>query len=222
MNKVTLSKTLIATGLMACTTVASAGFSANVDMTTDYVWRGVSQTDEKPAIQGGFDFSADNGIYLGTWGSNVQFGTKESPSAQDMEMDLYGGWSGKAGPVSLDVGAIHYGYFINQPGVNFSEGYLGVTYNMFSVKVSHDFDNKNTYVEGGLNFDLPQKMSLALHAGHYHFDGGNTYVDYSVGVSKEIGGFGFDLSYYDTNSKGKDLYGKIADGRLVFTLSKSI
>jgi uncharacterized protein (TIGR02001 family) len=210
MSKVnTFSKTLIAGSLMACTTVASAGFSANVAMTTNYMWRGVTQTNGDPAIQGGFDFSADNGIYLGTWGSNVEFGGPEH-----MEMDLYGGWAGKAGPLDLDIGIIHYGYF-HEAGSNFDEGYFGVSYKVFSAKVSHDFDNKNTYVEAGLDFDLPQGASLALHAGHYDFDAGGNYTDYSVGVSKEFGGFGFDLSYYDTNDSS-------VDSALVFTLSKSI
>ena len=53
---------------------ANAEITANVALTTDYVWRGVSQnTDESPALQGGFDFADESGFYAGVWASNVNF-----------------------------------------------------------------------------------------------------------------------------------------------------
>jgi uncharacterized protein (TIGR02001 family) len=209
----TFSKTLIAASLVACSAAANAEFSANMALTTDYVWRGVSQTNEDPAIQGGIDYSHESGVYLGVWGSNVEFGGPEH-----MEFDVYGGWAGEFGDLGVDVGVINYGYFDNPNDVDFTEGYLGASYKFFSAKVSHDFDNDNTYVEAGLDFSLPNDFGLALHVGNYDFDGGGDYTDYSVGVSKEIGGFGFDLSYYDTDLEDVD----IADGRVVFTVSKSM
>ena len=59
--------------LASLTTAASAEFSGNVALTTDYVWRGVSQTDEGPAVQGGFDYEHESGFSAGVWGSNVDF-----------------------------------------------------------------------------------------------------------------------------------------------------
>jgi len=210
-NKMMFRKTLLATGLAACSALAQAEFSANVAMTTDYVWRGVSQTNEDPAIQGGFDYAHSSGLYIGTWGSNVEFG-----GAEHMEMDLYGGWSGEFSGVGVDVGAIRYMYF-DDTGIDFTELYLGGSYGPFSAKVSNDFDNDNLYIEAGLEFGLPSDVTLALHVGNYNFDAGGDYTDYSIGVSKEIGGVGLDLSYYDTDADGP-----LSDGRVVFTVSKSM
>jgi uncharacterized protein (TIGR02001 family) len=206
-----VSKALVAGSLLATTSVASAEFSANVAMTTDYVWRGVSQTMEDPAIQGGFDYSHESGIYLGTWGSNVDFG-----GPAHMEMDFYGGWAGEFGDLGVDVGVIAYRYFDNDDA-DFEEVYIGGSYKWFSAKLSHDFDSEWTYIEAGLDFELPNEIGLALHVGNYDLDS-TDYMDYSVGVSKEIGGFGFDLTYYDTDLDNDPL----ADGRVVFSVSKSI
>ena len=90
------SKALIAIGLMACSPLAVADgvadyFSANVALTSDYVWRGDSQTDSDPAIQGGIDFKHPVGIYAGAWGSNVDFPDANGDTA-NIEIDFYGGY----------------------------------------------------------------------------------------------------------------------------------
>jgi len=212
-----LTAAVVAGGLMAGATAASAEISANVAMTTDYVWRGVSQTNEDPAIQGGFDFAHDSGLYFGTWGSNVDFG-----SVEHMEMDLYGGMAKEFGDWSVDVGFIRYMYFSDDNDIDFTELYGSVGYGPFSVKISNDFDNDNLYVEAGADFELANGFGVSAHVGKYDFDSGDDYVDYSVGVSKEVAGLGLGLTYYATNGNGKDLFGDLADGRLVFSVSKSI
>jgi hypothetical protein len=83
--------------------------TGNVSLTTDYTFRGLSQTNDNPAIQGGLDFAMANGFYLGTWASNIDFGFP----GQSIELDLYGGYKFKAGPVGLDIGVIDYVY----PGI---------------------------------------------------------------------------------------------------------
>ena len=85
---------------------SAAQVSANVALTTDYVWRGVSQNLEDPAIQGGFDYAHDSGFYIGIWGSSVDFQGPEST-----ELDIYGGWSTEfENGVGFDVGFIEYTY----------------------------------------------------------------------------------------------------------------
>lgn len=101
----------------------SGELSANVGMTTDYVFRGISQSDEGPAIQGGFDYATDLGFYVGTWGSSIDFGN-------GVEIDYYGGYANSfviggnecfdkgsltsktcgGYTLSYDVGAIYYSY----------------------------------------------------------------------------------------------------------------
>ena len=82
MKKLVLS--LIGVSMLSISAGASAAtIEANVGIASDYVFRGFSQTDEEPAISGGFDYGFDNGFYLGTWASNVNFGDDAS-----MEWDL--------------------------------------------------------------------------------------------------------------------------------------
>ena len=68
------SKTLLASALLASASVAQAELSANVAAVSNYFWRGVSQTDDKAAVQGGIDYSHESGLYAGTWASNIDFG----------------------------------------------------------------------------------------------------------------------------------------------------
>jgi uncharacterized protein (TIGR02001 family) len=81
--------------------------SGNVALATDYAFRGVSQTDESPAIQGGLDAAfGDSGFYLGTWASNINFGT----GGGNLELDVYGGYKFALGGVAMDVGVLGYLY----------------------------------------------------------------------------------------------------------------
>ena len=114
-------KTLTTALLAAAATAAMSGaafaqdespldLSFNVGAATDYVWRGVSQTDESPQIYGGVDATVGM-VYAGTWLSNVDFGTGNDT---DFELDLYAGIRPQLGPVALDLGIQYYGY-INAP-----------------------------------------------------------------------------------------------------------
>jgi uncharacterized protein (TIGR02001 family) len=193
---------------------AESPISANVALTTDYVWRGVSQTDNGPAIQGGFDYAHESGVYVGVWGSNVDFGPAVD---SNVEVDLYGGYATEFdGGVSLDVGFIHYDY-PSESDNDFEELYLGLGYGPVSARVSHDFDNENTYWELGAGFDLPAEVGLSLHVGYYDFDDGSEYSDWKVAVSKSLAGADFELAYTDTDIDDDDL----ADGRLFLSVSKS-
>ena len=79
--------------------------SGNVALTTDYAFRGISQTDQSPAIQGGLDLTSGS-FYAGAWASNINFGT----GGANLELDVYGGYKFTAGPVNFDVGIIGYLY----------------------------------------------------------------------------------------------------------------
>ena len=233
-----IQKIIIAGGLLACTSIAVAAeqspFSANVALTTDYVWRGASQSAEDPAIQGGFDFNHSSGFYAGVWGSNVDFEDQTVDGAQ-MELDVYGGYGWQAAGIDWDAGVIRYLY----PGasssldLDFTEVYIGGSYKNFSVKYSYADEytasSKSAYyVEGAVDFELGQGFGLGLHIGKSdgdHFSGGTDYIDYKVAVSKEVQGFGLELAYTDTDNSGANEIKSGAaanDGRLVFTVSKSM
>ncbi|RTZ60240.1 MAG: hypothetical protein DSZ32_04010 [Gammaproteobacteria bacterium] len=211
----TFTKSLLAASCVLASTgvLAEDGpFSANVALTTDYVWRGISQTNEDPAIQGGFD-AVFGGFYVGTWASNVEF-----KDDAHMEQDWYLGYGGGAGPITYDVGYIAYTYHGNSD-LNFEEGYIGVGYKWLSAKLSNDFENDNLYAEIGAEFELGGAVTLGLHYGDYSFDDSTSdYSDYKVSASKEFGGFDFELAYTDTDIDADDL----ADGRVFLTISKSM
>src|ERR1044071_328356 len=102
--------------LVAAQTPAPAptpAVTGNISIVSDYRFRGITQTFEKPAIQGGIDYAnAQNGLYLGNWNSNVSQGA--GFPGGNIEMDFYGGWKKAFGAFGLDVGPIYY----SSPGTN--------------------------------------------------------------------------------------------------------
>jgi uncharacterized protein (TIGR02001 family) len=234
-TRLTIAATLVSSMLMA--TSASAEVSGNVALTSDYVWRGISQSANDPAIQGGFDYAHESGVYAGIWGSNVDWWEPVDGGAdneEDLEIDYYAGYAGEVGDgIGYDVGVIAYTYPGSVSDVDFNEIYIGASYDMFSAKYSYsnDFGNGGSsawYLEAGADVELPEGFGLALHVGKSDgsaFNGGTDYVDYSIGVSKEFAGLGFDLTYYDTDkdtASGEDKIGANQnDGTVAFTVSKS-
>ena len=92
---------------------AQAGTSGNVSLTSDYVFRGVSQTNQEPALQGGVEYAAESGAYIGTCGSSISWlsdlSSSAAPISSNLELDVYGGYRGKfSEAVSCSVGALHY------------------------------------------------------------------------------------------------------------------
>ena len=235
-----VQKIIIAGSLLACASIVAAAeqsaFSANVALTTDYVFRGISQTFEEPAIQGGFDFNDASGFYAGIWGSNVDF--RDGDQAQ-IEVDVYGGYSAEAANgLGWDVGVIHYDY----PGAagslnyDFNEIYGSVGKSFGAVKGTVGLNYSDDYYAGSGNatylyldveIPLPQDFALALHAGDQEIDdnaafGTPDYTDYKVGISKEFGGFGFALDFIDTDLSKSECGSDNCDSRVVFTVSKSM
>ena len=103
--------------------------SANASLISDYKFRGISQSNKDGALQGGFDLGFSNGIYVGTWGSTVNFDTNGEDGGccnGSMELDYYAGWSGPIGDTDfgIDVGYAYYSY----PGDNDTDADYGELY----------------------------------------------------------------------------------------------
>jgi uncharacterized protein (TIGR02001 family) len=232
-----MKKTLIAAALATISLPSVAEIAGNVAMTTDYRFRGISQTDRNPAIQGGFDWSHDSGFYLGTWGSNVDF-------AGSLELDYYAGYAGDiTDSVAFDVGAIYYDYPGDGGSLEFWEIYGGLSGDLgpvsLSGKVSYSddyFGESGTafYYDLGASYALPAEFSLSAHFGYQTIDDGaasdagffssseDSYKDWSIGVSRSFMGVDLDLSYLDTNLGKSDCFDtKICDSTVVFSVSKS-
>ncbi|MCH8859197.1 MAG: hypothetical protein IID54_06415 [Proteobacteria bacterium] len=212
---------LIATaGLTAmAATPALAQLSANGAITTDYVWRGVSQSAGNPAVQAGLDYDFGNGFAVGTWASSIDFGD-DSP----IELDIYGGFSGQFTNSALgwDVGTIGYLY-PNQaskaPDYNFFELYGGLNYSLDVASISgyayYSPDNLGTstwYYTGGVEVPLGEMAALSANVGRYDYATGTDYTDWNIGL-----GISFDLYTVSATYIDNDLPGD--NTKIVFAIS---
>lgn len=228
-----LVRSLVLSGLMLAPGVALAesphSVTGNLSLVSDYQFRGVSQTNEDPAIQGGFDYAHASGFYLGTWASNVDSNFVKNAN---IEMDFYGGYSGKVSDdLSYNVGLLKYYYPGNSIDADTLEAYAGATWKWFNVKLSYQLSDNwfgaaadadgSTYIEVNANFELPAGFMLGLHYGDTNVKGQNSagldYNDWKIGVTKEFSGFNVGLAYVDTDIKHNGL----ADDRIVLSLGKS-
>ena len=192
--------------------VAKAGVSGNIAIQSDYVWRGYSQNLEDPSVQGGFDYEDASGFYAGVWGASVDFGGTEST-----EGDIYLGFANETeGGFSYDVGIIEYTYHggSGASDSNFTEYYLGGGVAGFSLTYSFG-DELGDNIEVGYSYDL-EEQGISVGAAYGDYDDAWTY--WTIGVSGEIEGIGWDFSYWDTDLDDDPM----GDGRLVFTISKSL
>lgn len=203
--------------------------SASVALSSEYVWRGISQTQSDPAISGSFDVGHSSGLYAGVWGSNVDFGTDAS-----VELDYYAGFAGDIADsgFSYDVGGIYYDY-PSEDVLDFFEVYGNLSYSFLTAGVNYtawadtDAAEDNVYYTLDASHDVGM-FTLAAGVGYYDFDedpvaGTDSYTNYHVGVSTELAGFGLDLTYSDTDSDAEDIYGdSLSDGTFIFTISKSM
>lgn len=196
-------------------------FAFNVGANNDYVFRGISQTNEDPSVFGGIDASLGIG-YAGIWVSNVDFGAGNSTK---IEYDLYAGVKPTAGPVNLDIGVIYYGY-TDQPK-NSNEDYwegkvaastaFGPATIGAALYYSPEFFGKTgnaAYYE--INGAVPigeTKFSVSGALGHQQVKGPADYTTWNVGVGYALSGnIGFDLRYIDTS---EHKLGSIYDSRIV-------
>ncbi len=212
------------------------GFTANVTLTSDYRFRGISQSDESVAIQGGFDYAWDNGIYIGTWGSSVDF--DDDGSLGSLELDYYIGWAFDiTDNFSLDVGYLYSDY----PGDDgdsegdYQEIYGSATWFGVTAGVHYSDDyyaetEKFLYYYADYSFGFAENWSLDLHVGYNDFDDESgffaddedSYIDYSVGVTTSYLAVDWTLAYVGTDLDDDAGYEDLADDTVVFTISKSL
>ncbi len=203
--------------------------------TTDYVFRGVSQTDQDPAIQASIDFGHSSGFYAGVWASNVDFDTPGD--GINTEIDYYVGWTlGLPADMELDLQFVRYTY----PGSNAG---FNINYNEFLASLSFleyftgTFGYSNDYINSDENafyyhlggeFPIGDSgFNIVAGIGYNDIENateGDSYTDYQLGVNYTWNNIKLDVSYFDTSGFGagaQDFLGpkKWADSRVVFTAS---
>jgi uncharacterized protein (TIGR02001 family) len=167
--------------------------TGNVGLFSNYIFRGVTQTSEELALQGGFDYSHASGLYAGTWGSNISWladseaavASTNGYTGSSLELDLYGGYKGTfASDFGYDVGAIYYYYPGEQArgfvSPNTTEVYAGLSWKWLSAKVSYAvseyfgfLDSEGTYyVDLSANVPIGKTgLTVMAHAGYLMVEG---------------------------------------------------
>lgn len=232
-----MKKSLIALALVsafAAPVIAeeASPLSFNVGVVSDYLFRGISQTHGKPAVQAGVDYAHSSGLYIGAWASSISW-VKDWTGSGSVEIDVYGGYKNTVGDFSYDVGYITYNYpghggnnptFLANP--NTQEVYAAVGYKWltakYSVATSKNFVgwyggpgyDQNTrgsgYLELNANYDMGDGWALTGHIGHQKVKGSvvtaaaydASYTDWKLGVTKDVGFGVVGLAYSDTNADG--------------------
>lgn len=240
----TMTRYLLAASLLAGSTLASAeplgdsglDLSANVALTSDYTFRGISQTDEEPAIQGGFDLTHTSGLYVSTWASNVDFDDGDEAT---IEIDYYGGVAKSFGGLGVNIGAVYFSY----PGADddldydYVEGYASASYTFGlltvdgGVDLSPEFfgdsgDAQHYY--SGVSVPLGDVLTASGQIGRQEIDdnaafGADDYVHWKLGLGATIGRFGVEIAYIDTDLDETECFGgsDLCDARAQLTVSGS-
>jgi uncharacterized protein (TIGR02001 family) len=225
-------------------------FTGNFTLASEYMYRGIAQTNREAAIQGGFDYAHASGFYAGVWGSSISwladFGGGIS---SNIELDVYGGYKGAfAEDWTYDVGVLTYNYPGSYPNgfvdADTTEVYVGLGWKWLSAKYSYTTSShifgwvgtkgENTrgsgYLELNAAYDLGDGWGISGHVGHQeieHFDDAS-YTDWKVGVTKDVGFGTVGLAYIDTDAKGnrgepyRNAFDKdLGSGRLLLTFGKT-
>ncbi len=196
-------------------------FTGNAGFVSDYSFRGISQTREKPALQGGIDYAHPSGFYVGVWGSSIDFNDTDRAS---LEVDGYGGYSYIIDKWTLDGRFTYYAYPGAKTALDYDYYELGgsVTYDFGIPKLTGSVNYSPDYFGEsgtGMYYSLSTKVPLVYgfgvngKIGHQSIDdaarfGVPSYTDWSAGITYDWRGFQLGLQYVDTNLSTS----KCADG----------
>ena len=197
-----------------------AGLSANAAVTTNYIFRGISQSGANPAVQAGLDYAVgDTGLAFGTWASSIDFGNIDGSDAAPLEWDVYGSYTFNiTDAFALSAGAIAYLYPSAATGANFNwyEGWVGLSYNFGFLALSGkafyspDYVNLSTdqlYFTGGVSVPVTDWLTLNGNIGYTTLDHAiypviEDYMDWNLSAVATLGNFSLTLGYTDTDLDG--------------------
>ena len=196
-----MKKLLLLVSLISLPTFASV--SANVSFASDYIWRGMTQTDG-PAISGGFDFEDESGVYAGIWGSNVNFN-----DGTGSELDYYFGYGFDLGSLGVDLGYVAFDYPKNTTGLDFEEVVVGLSLGDLGLTFALGQSGAPDYTE--ISYALG---ALGFSYGEYDDYGDNIAISYGF----SCGNYDCGLTYSDFEDNG---YGA-DENSFVFSVSASL
>lgn len=210
--------------------------------TTDYMFRGLTNSDNKPAIQGELDYGYEPlGLYAFVWASSLDLPGVDTDVELNYGLGVSDTFTDHAG---WDIGAIYYHYPGSdvEPEVDYWEVYGELNYAFEGIALepyinfifwySPEFfgeDSDAVYIETNIELSLPEQFTLVGHAGFQGVEGdklsgtvGYEYFDFALSLRRQFYGVDFDLSYTNTINQ-KDACGSISDcdHHVVFTASKA-
>jgi uncharacterized protein (TIGR02001 family) len=235
-----LTRSLFAASVVASTLPSFAAetaehtFTGNVGLFSQYIFRGLTQTNEKPALQGGFDYAHQSGFYVGVWGSNVSWISDTFPgNSASLELDVYAGYKPTFGDFFADVGVLRYQYPGSYPALppgvvkpNTTEVYVAGGWKTISLKYSHSLGNTFTVCDADGTYYLDFTASWPIgdftvlgHVGKQKYKGtcsgtSNNVASYndwkiegSWGFAKDwLLGVGYSDTDADDNATTKAFY----------------
>jgi uncharacterized protein (TIGR02001 family) len=199
--------------------------------TTNYISRGITQSGNNPAIQGYIEPSFGP-VYFNVWSSNVDFGE----GFEGAEIDTALGIRPEFGPLSLDLGYVHYFYTPEDVSPDYGEVFAKADYNFHDMVTfggrlffAPDFNqsgNTATFIAGGLKVPLPHDFSVYAGIGYQFFEDPEAFEDlaWTAGVSYSWKALTFDLRYWDTDLNDDECLARSGftdgcDARVVGTIS---
>ncbi|HVI59012.1 MAG TPA: TorF family putative porin [Luteimonas sp.] len=204
--------------LMSATSAGAVELGGNAALTTDYVWRGSTQTQGDPAVQAGIKVAGESGFYGSAWASNVEFAPETHASS---EVDLTIGWGRDLGDDwALDVNVLHYRYPSTTVDLNWTELNGTVTWKdnyWASLGYSNEalgFDESGVYGLLGARFPVNDNLRFEVAIAHYalkDLDGDGRDDGYTHGLASAVWAFKapFEarLTAHATDSKAERLFG---------------
>jgi uncharacterized protein (TIGR02001 family) len=217
---------------------AASPWSATLAVTSDYRFRGQSQTDRGVAVQGSIDFASENGFFAGIWASNIDF---NDPGDTSIEVDLYAGITTAVSESTEATFKVVYYAYPDQDNLNNDYDYVELL-----ASISHDFGGASVTGEiayspdyfaqtgsaialtGTLEVPLAEWLSASGHLGYQWIDdeigyGTPDYMYYDIGLSATWNILTFDVRYVDTDLDELECYGglDLCEGGVVGTISVS-
>ena len=181
-------------------------FAFGAALTSDYISRGITNSDSKPAIQGYVEPSFGM-AYVNVWSSNVDYGE----GFEGAEIDTAIGLRPEFGPASFDLGYVHYFYAPEDVSPDYGELFAKVNYNvkdMFTLGgrlyFAPDFNQSGktaTFIAGGVEVPLPHDFAVYGGIGYQFFEDPDAFeqLAWTAGVKYSWKALTFDLRYWDTN-----------------------
>ena len=226
MKPVALAAVISVALTLASPQAEAQGFSGGLTATTDYVFRGISQTNEDPALQGEVRFDHSTGLYAGLWASNVDFG---SEIGSGIEYDTFIGYAlPLTERVGLDLQFVRYNYsgLDGSSDFEYNEFIGNLTLDeTWTATVGYSTDvfasgDDGTYLGLAGSWPITEKLSWGAGIGHYSLpDVLADYMDWNVGLSWDASPFTLDLQFIGTDSDARNFFGPIADNRIVGSVS---